>query len=80
MEGAMNKAELIIEGGPGVLFNTLEEAMDAGREMHRSGSNVRIEVFPDEVPGTMTGYSYDRQSDEWFTVQMPVRQAERGST
>lgn len=72
----MNKAELIIEGRPGVLFDTLEQAMAAGREMHRAGSTVRIEVFPDEVPGSMTGYCYDPKTGQWLTDKLPIRDAE----
>ncbi len=74
-ELAMRKAELIIEGGDGELFDNLEDAKAVGRAMHRQGRTVHIDVFPESAPAQMKGWRYEPDSDEWFIVALPLRQA-----
>lgn len=68
----MGKAELVIKGQRGILFDTIGEAMAAGREMRRAGAVVHIEVFPESVPGPMTGFRYDDELDRWIEMELPI--------
>lgn len=66
-----SKTELAIKGRPSLWFDTLEEAMAVGRELHLAGAVVHIEVFPEEVPGPMTGYRFDGELDAWVSTHLP---------
>lgn len=69
----MAKFELVIKGTRGMLFSTLEEAKFVGLAMLRGGATVHIEVFPDSVPGLMTGFRYDEAVKDWVATDLPLR-------
>lgn len=69
----MAKFELVIRDKPGMLFGTLEEAKLVGLAMLRGGATVHIEVFPDSVPGLMTGFRYDAEVNDWVATDLPIR-------
>ena len=75
----MDKVEVIVEGGDSVMFDGLTEAKAAGRELHRRGRTVYIEVSPESVPGQRTGWRYEPDSDEWFMVALPQNQDVNGA-